>query len=58
MEAINSHGGKNITLIHVLSHELLFPFALTYDMALHNMSKCEKSRNIIMDRKPLKFSAL
>ena len=49
MEASNSHGVKNITLIHFLSHELLFPFAFTYGTAVHNIPKCEKSRNIIKD---------
>ena len=58
MEVINSHVGKNITLILFLSPELLLPSALTCDVTLHNTPKREKSRNIIMDRKSLKFSAL
>ena len=48
MEAAHSHGVKNTTLILLYSQEPLFPFALTYDMLLHNMPKCKKSRNIIL----------
>ena len=58
MEAACLHGVKNITLILFYLWEHPFPFALTYDMVVHNIPKCEKSRNIIKDRKSLKFSAL
>ena len=38
-------------------YDLFFP-AFTCDMVLRSTPKCEKSRNIIKDRKSLKFSAL
>ncbi len=51
MEAIISHGVKNTILILFYSQEPPFPFALTYDMVLHNVPKCvnpcENSTNII-----------
>ena len=42
MEAACLRGVKYITLILFYFQEHLFPFALTYDMALHNILKCKK----------------
>ena len=46
MEAAHSHGVKNTTLILFYFQRLLPDFALTYDMVLHNMPKCEISETL------------
>ena len=48
MEAANSYGGKNSTLILFCLQEHIFSFSFTCDMALHNTPKCEKFSNFIL----------
>ena len=51
MEAANSYGGKNTTLILFCFQEHMFFFSFTYDMALHNTPKCENYPYIILSNK-------
>ena len=48
MEAANSYGGKNSTLILFCLQEHIFSFSFTCDMALHNTPKCENFPSIIL----------